>query len=370
VEVHMNTAISTCFAHDYVNARENFRTAATHAGGTLRGYSNPHRGPRGEALATDTAWIGDLDAARVLVLISATHGVEGFTGSAAQVDWLRNGGPATLPPDTAALLIHAINPHGFAWLRRVTEEGVDLNRNFVDFAQTLPANPGYDELADALVPAELSGPVFEAAEARIQAYRDKHGERLFQIARGGGQYRHPGGLFYGGTGPTWSRLTTEAIVADYKLATRRAVAGIDFHTALGPFGYGEPICGHDPGSPGAERAQAWYGDSVTQPALGTSSSVPKVGLSQQGWERMLGDRVTFITLEFGTYSTERGRRALREDHWLHNRGPFDWDDAEVRRIKRQIRKHFYPDSDDWKEMILWRSQQIVRQATAGLARVK
>ena len=41
-------------------------------------------------------------------------------------------------PEQAVLLVHAINPHGFAWSRRVTQENVDLNRNFlVDF--TAPA---------------------------------------------------------------------------------------------------------------------------------------------------------------------------------------------------------------------------------------
>jgi len=29
----------------------------------------------------------------------------------------------------------AVNPHGFAWLRRVNEDNVDLNRNFIDFPQ-------------------------------------------------------------------------------------------------------------------------------------------------------------------------------------------------------------------------------------------
>lgn len=357
----------SCFAHDYAGAREKFLTQARNEKADLRSYANPRRGPLQEQLATDTAWFGESAAPRVVVLISGTHGVEGFTGSAAQVDWLRRGGAARLPEGVAALVIHAINPHGFAWLRRVTEEGVDLNRNFVDFGRPLPENAGYDELATALVPSRLSGPEFDAAEARIQAYRITHGERAFQIARGGGQYRHPGGLFFGGTAPTWARQTTEEIVRVHRLSQREAVAVVDFHTALGPFGYGEPICGHEPGSPAAARAQAWYGDSLTQPELGTSSSVPKVGLSQQGWERLLGDRLTFVTLEFGTYAMDRGRRALREDHWLHNRGPVDWADPETKRIKAQILKHFFPDSRDWKEMVLFRCRQIIGQAIDGLA---
>ncbi len=51
-------------------------------------YVCPGIGPEGEQLVTDTAWIGPEDASRVLVLIGGTHGIEGFTGSAIQIDLL------------------------------------------------------------------------------------------------------------------------------------------------------------------------------------------------------------------------------------------------------------------------------------------
>jgi len=35
----------------------------------------------------------------------------------------------------------------------VTEEGNDLNRNFVDHTKPYPHNPGYEEIADAVGPA-------------------------------------------------------------------------------------------------------------------------------------------------------------------------------------------------------------------------
>ncbi len=358
--------LSACFSADYSEARGRFTAAVDAAGGTIETYRNPNRGPAGEALATDVAWIGPRDARLVLATVSATHGVEGFCGSGAQVDWLTAGGPARLADGMAALMIHAINPHGFAWLRRVTEEGVDLNRNHVDFDRPVPENPGYAELADAFVPREISGPVFDAAEARLAAWRQEHGEHAFQVARGGGQYTHREGMFYGGSGPTWSRRTLEAVFDDFDLAGRDGVAVIDYHTGLGPFGYGEPISGHEPGSVGLERSVRWFGDSVTVPSLGTSSSVPKVGLSEQNWQRVLGDKLTYVALEYGTYDMEAGRRALREDNWLHEYGKHDWDHSETRRIKAQIRKQYYPDTDDWKEQVLFRSRQLLRQARLGL----
>jgi hypothetical protein len=365
--MNLDSSFATRFSADYREAREKFLHAAALCGGTARAYVNPLSGPEGEALAADAAWFGPGDAAKVLVTVSATHGVEGFCGSGAQVDWLLGPGTAPLPHGAAMLFVHAINPHGFAWLRRVTEEGCDLNRNFVDFAKPVPENPGYDELADAVLPRSLSGPEFEAATKRLEAYAARHGERQLYIALSGGQYRHPAGLFYGGTAPTWARRTLEAIIADHRLAERSLVAVVDYHTGLGPFGYGEPISGNVPGSVGHRRGQAWYGDSLTEPTLGTSSSVPKTGMAEEEWRRRLGDKVTYIALEYGTYAPDpAGRKALREDHWLHAYSNVDWAAPETRRIKAQMRAHFYPDAPDWQEMVLFRSRQILRQALAGL----
>ena len=101
-------------------------------------------------------------------MIAGTHGVEGHCGSGAQVAWLQQGGPARLPPRTGALLIHAINPHGFAWGRRVNEDNIDLNRNFVDHSQPHPANADYEALREHIAKTEFGtilGPIrFEGSE--------------------------------------------------------------------------------------------------------------------------------------------------------------------------------------------------------------
>src|ERR1700722_586865 len=149
-EATMNTLDS--FSDTYQQARDKFLDAASGAAGEPEKFWHPEVGPDGSQLSTDVAWLGPRDAERVLVLISATHGVEGFAGSGAQVDWLARGEAARLPPGVAALLIHAINPYGFAWLGRGTHENVDLNRNWVDFNEPLPENTAYDALADAIWP--------------------------------------------------------------------------------------------------------------------------------------------------------------------------------------------------------------------------
>lgn len=351
------------FSPSYAEARQRFLDAAGPA--VVANYLHPLTGPGGLALATDVARLGPRSARRVLVVESGTHGAEGFCGSAIQLGLLRS--PPRLAADTALLLVHAINPHGFAWIRRVTEDNVDLNRNFVDFAQPLPENPGYDELADALLPRRWDAASLAAAQATLEAYRSKHGERAFVTASGGGQYRHPRGLFFGGTGPTWSRETVARICREHVEGAEHA-ALIDVHSGLGPYGYGEPLTALDPGSPEEVRARAWYGGDLrnTRAAdsayAGTPASI-LVGY-MQGAPRSAW---TPIGLEFGTRAREDVRRALRHEHWLHAYG--NPDDPGTAAIKAALKDVFCPDEPEWKAKVWDRGREIVGKALEGLARL-
>src|SRR5215472_514318 len=181
----MNSAES--FSPHYQAARAKFLDAARGAGAALEAIPHPERGPDGGELATDVAWIGPRDAEAVLVMISATHGVEGFCGSGAQVDWLRREEYRGLADGTSVLIVHAINPYGFAWLRRVTNENVDLNRNWVDFSSPRTTNPGYDSLADQFNPTDWTAETQARTGAAMMAYAEAHGAMALQQALSGGQ---------------------------------------------------------------------------------------------------------------------------------------------------------------------------------------
>jgi hypothetical protein len=354
------------FSDTYAEARRKFLAAAPKS----RAYPCGAKGPLGEALFTDAAYFGVPDAKRLLIVISATHGVEGYCGSAGQLLFLQAKFHEQLSRSTAVLLIHALNSYGFAWDRRVTAEGVDLNRNCVDFNKPLPQNVGYEELADHLVPADISEKGARQAEAAIAAYRSQHGELKYTQARSGGQYTRPGGMFYGGSAPTEARRILEAIVADFDAASRKQVLIIDYHTGMGPYGYGEPQCEQPSGQDGYERAAHIYGPSTTA-YLESSSSIFIPGSQDAFWERALGDRHTYIALEFGTYPTEFGANptgtVLRDDHWLFKYRPEEANSELGRQIRQATKRHFYPQVMDWKEMIIWRSHQVHRQAMHALA---
>ena len=358
----MNSADS--FSASYGEARGKFRDAAAAAGGTMESVAHPERAPDGGELTCDVGWFGPRQAAGVLVMIAATHGVEGFCGSGAQVDWLRRGEAARLPAEVAVLMIHAINPYGFAWLRRVTHENVDLNRNWVDFTAPLPANPGYDALAAAICPADWSEEAQGASAATLAAWASEHGFPALQQSLSGGQYRHPAGIFYGGDGPTWSRRAQSAIFEAW-LASARRVAVIDYHTGLGPWGYGEQIVTERRGTAAFGRAAAWYGAAVTSPADGTSTSADIVGDGLAAAPRLVPHaEVTSMALEVGVQSITETLTALRADAWLHAHG--DVASPRGQAIKTRMRAAFYGDADDWKGMVAGQSLLATRQAIAGL----
>ena len=352
------------FSADYAEARGKFLDASAAAGLTPQAHRCPASGPGGEALFTDVARIGPADADAVVIATASTHGVEGFCGSGAMTGLLRDGHLADLPDGLAVVLVHAINPHGFAHLRRVNEDNVDLNRNFVDHAAPHPANAEYGAIHHMVVPADWDGPARAEAEAAIAAYVAEHGADAFQAVVSLGQYDHPDGVFYGGTAPTWSNRTFRAIISN-ELASARRIGFIDFHTGLGPRGYGELQYEGEPGSAEYLRAQQWYDGEVASAIAGDASSPVvsgHIGLAM--YESAPDAEVTVVGLEYGTLPFDRVVEAVRADNWLYAHGEVD--SPLGAEIKAAIRDAFYGDDDEWKEAVYDRAVEIYRKTAAGL----
>lgn len=359
-----NPTVSNRFSQSYKEARGKFLAATEAAGLDVQSHPHPMLGRDGEPLAMDVVRDGPADASRVLVISSACHGVEGYCGSGVQVALLGDAAwrRAAHEAGVAVLYIHALNPFGFSWWRRVTHENVDLNRNFHDFSQPLPVNKGYEELASVLVPP--TWPPSDEAHAIVQKFITERGLAAFQAAISGGQHSHPEGLFFGGRDPTWSHVTLRHVLQEH--GTRCAKLGwIDLHTGLGPNGVGERIFACRDDAQALARAKAWWGDKITSIYDGSSSSAPLTGLMwMAAYQECPQAEYTGMALEYGTVPVMDVMNALRADQWLelHPDAP----EEKRAQIKQQVRDAFYTDTDAWKQRIVEQAVDAAQGALRGL----
>lgn len=254
-------------------ARGKFRDAAAARGAMLEvlryterdGFETVWSERNPEDLTIDVAILGDADSApSMLIHQSGTHGVEGYTGSAIQIEYLRSAPPP--PPGVAIVFVHGVNAHGMAEGRRWNERGVDLNRNYVGPRQGAVVDGTSDPVSFENLAkdpfdlynkaSELVNPVGILAIGgccgAIEFYPKaasmiaKHGYSALKQAIAGGQYtrwsqalvekKQQPGLFFGGLQHEQSTALVHGLVT--RLGRQRTTAlaraaHVDVHTALG-----------------------------------------------------------------------------------------------------------------------------------------
>ena len=365
------SAPSGLIAGDFSALRARFLAAARTAGASLVEYLHPLHGPKGERLATDVAYLGRNDAEKLIVLISGTHGVEGPFGSACQTAWLSQNSPWKLPDDTAVLAIHLINPWGTAWTRRVNEDNVDLNRNFIDWRKAPPKNERYAALHGALVCRAWDGPERDAA---IEAYEDAK-RRLGGYAGiapivEAGQYDFPDGLFYGGDGPVWSNRTLIEILSTFAQKAAEVVI-FDLHTGAGPYGYPALLSVAESEHAGLEWGRRVFGPALSVVVTGEDATTDTgIAATATGYVSaavrgaLPKARVLPLVVECGTLDGATVSDAVQADNWLHLFGKIDTPLGD--RIKKDLCAAFIPEDADWQRACLEASLRHFDRAFADL----
>jgi hypothetical protein len=151
------------------------------------------------------------------------------------------------------------------------------------------------------------------------------------------------------------------------LSRAKHVAIVDFHTGLGPRGYGELIFALPEPHAGFARALDWYGSDLTSTGMGTSTSAQLHGTNGEGFVRFLPHaELTAIALEYGTLPLDDVLDAVRADNWLHLHADLAGEDS--RRIKTQMRDAFAPNDASWRQAVWARAEDILRKTAFGLAR--
>ena len=348
---------ATYFSPDYFTARSRFREGAQKAGGRLTSMELDAKGPAGEDLTIDIAWFGAKQPREVLLHSSGLHGVEAFAGSAIQLQLLDQGLPV-IPEDSALVLVHVINPYGMAWLRRFNENNVDLNRNFLGPNEDYSGAPeGYPEFDSFLNPP--SPPSWDLFYPRAGWLIARYGMPTLKQVVAGGQYEYPKGLFFGGKALEEGPQKVQAFARAHLQPAERVVI-VDVHTGLGPFGV-DTLFVHagDEGSPVYLEMKRAFGERVASldPERGPGYRIK--GAYDTMYSRVLqGDKVSFLTQEFGTDDAVDVLYALREENRWHHYGGGGIDHP----TKRDLKETFAPNDDSWRTTVLQRGKTVFKQA--------
>jgi len=353
------------FPRDYLGGRERFRALAQDRAGETHGYPIEARGAAGEALSIDTAYFGGERPRRLLIVSSGTHGVEGFAGGALQCRFLSEFDPASLSRDEGLLFVHALNPYGFAHLRRANENNVDLNRNNLARFPG-PPNPAYARLNSWLNPPTPPGGI-DLFLLQGMWYLLRQGEAAVKQAIAGGQYEFPQGVFYGGRAREQSLGVLERILRDPRLSGVERALHLDLHTGLGRSGRYKLLVDTPPDSTEFERAAAWFGgENVASNRPETSIAYTVSGLLGRVTEAVFDRaRVFPIVLEFGTYDAARVIRVLRAENRLHFHG--DRRSPAADRIKRAMVETFCPASDTWRRRFMEEGMRVLARSVSSLS---
>lgn len=358
------------FPASYSASRATFCEAARRAGFQVESHPLPGdvTGPGGEPLSVDVAIrAADCPAAPCLLLSSGLHGIEGFFGAAVQHSLLESWTAHPPPSSLRCVLVHALNPFGFAWLRRTNEDNVDLNRSFFSASGERPSNTGYAAL-DGLLnprrpPSRWEPFVLKALLAILRA-----GDReAVKQAVAGGQYDFPKGLFYGGCGPSAAQGILEQHLQHWTGGSQRVVH-LDFHTGLGRSGTWKLLVDYHPDSRQLATLESFFGrDNIQLSSPGKPGIAYQTSGSLGAWcvSRSAPAEYVYACAEFGTCSDLQVLSALRAENQAHH-----WDrpgSTATLHARRRLMERFCPASSAWRKRVLKEGQRLVATAVKGLA---
>jgi hypothetical protein len=312
------------------------------------------------------------------------HGLEGPAGNAAQVAWLRDGWARDLPQGVAVLLLHGLNSWGYAHVTRLTENNVDLNRNFLDFDQPLPENPYYHHIFNLVRQDELTPEVLMEVAAAYEQLKADIGPAPSYIALNSGQYEDAEGISYGGRAPEFGhRVVRDHVVP--LLRMRAHVGLLDWHTGVGDYMETAYLISGGIDSAAGVRACAWWGeDKVKGWKLAPEEEAWAADFDAKGFEkdtpgqmykelsRMLGGGVpvTGGIIEFGTMKGDAITNlayVYLYERWLRFKHKGDRHAPAHRDVLALAHECFVPGDPAWRQKVVDEGPVLMNQIIDGLA---
>ena len=318
-------------------------------------------------LSIDTVYVPAQNKPQKLMIVSSgIHGIEGFTGSAVQRFFVRELIKSEDLDNIGILLIHSVNPYGFKYGRRVSENGVDMNRNF-DVSKTLfdIGNEGYEKIYKFLNPQKKAKTgffrntfffiksVYHILKYKMEALRQ---------ATVQGQYAFKNGVFYGGNNFEPQKEWIERLILD-KISDYECIFLVDVHTGYGERGKLHFLPGEVHEETGKILLQEMFEDFVIDWPVGNFYKV-KGGFRDYVWNLIPSDKKYIgVVFEFGTLNSRQTVGAIRSLHnmVLENQGfqqGYKNSEAE-KRVKDRFREMFFPSSEIWRSQIMKQVDEVL-----------
>ncbi len=365
------------FKADYKSSRADFLKRAGELAKVFKGtnlIALPVPSKLSADLFVDVFYIPAIKSTANLLIISCgTHGIEGFTGSALQRMIMEKFITPENLEQTGVLFIHALNPYGFNYLRRVTENNIDMNRN-CDTSPELFSNKndGYSKLYTFInpdKPASLGScsNVFFVERAIMKIL--KATMPVLRQAVLQGQYQYPEGLYFGGKEFEPQLIALRPVLTKYSALYERLVQ-IDLHT-----GYGERGKMH------------LFPNPAKTPEIKTATEKLYEGYkidwgNNKDFYTITGDfsnlisklipgkQIVPMTLEFGTMDSQKTMGSLRsiQNMILENEGfHYGYKNKRTeRKVKEWVLEMYSPSSPVWRTMVMEQSVKLMDQVFGKL----
>ncbi|MEQ1723273.1 MAG: M14 family metallopeptidase [Pseudobdellovibrio sp.] len=304
-------------------------------------------------------------AKNLLIMISGTHGIEGFTGSAVQRYLLDQ----NINKNMSVLMVHGFNLYGFKNFRRVNESNIDLNRNFVLNREMFkPDDQKYGLITHFLNPdSQASSGFFSHVVFIISSVRNilYYGMETLRSSILKGQYTYPAGVFYGGDKTQIQSFLILDLIKEY-VKDYKKVLIVDLHT-----GYGERA-----------KLHLLAGRSTEQNSLNLLKIYNKDEIDfadKKNFYAVEGEMLNYfidkiklnvdaevagVTFEYGTLdsqktlgSVESLRRVVLENQNFHH--PTEASESE--KIKTLYKEMFYPSDIEWRKSVLLQTDDKMKK---------
>jgi len=322
-------------------------------------------------LSIDWLWAEPTNTKNLIIVSTGQHGIEGYVGSAMLKIFIDEFATRLNTADTGILLVHALNPWGMKHGRKVNENGVDLNRNFILHQNFDPSiNPDFSKLRGFLAPA-YPVPSFAVENlkfiARIIRAIMQHGTSSVSTAALLGQYVSSKAMYYGGERYEEQTILMISLMHE-ALKNYENILHLDVHSGYGPR-YQMSITTVPAEPRTSKELAAVFNYPLVLKSEGTEFYETNGDMCEYLYE--LRDleypkrHVFATTLEFGTY----GASLLQRIHSLRTmifESQLYWygatQKAAEEKIRHEFRELYFPQEAAWCQKAL----ADCRQALAGI----